>query len=252
MELSFSHLYVCYGPLISLLRLLAYVLPPLLLRRLLNRPASPHDLVIPALAVSLLPCAFSTLAGFWHAFRWLTSLRITGASSESLVWACLSGSLALLHSALPVTVVLMVVALVVLLRRMRVMPHASPSRTVGVPLLAGVLAVALLLPAAFFSRPVPGLIGVDETARTDARHLTLLLAIILTCASLVALGLAIYLFATLRPPHIVGSGTGQTIALFAIVFLLLGLSFSLSFLPGHNQQALPWEWPHPSAPHSGA
>ena len=250
--MSFSHLYINYGPVIASLRLLAYALPPLLLWRLLNRPASPHNLVIPALAASLLPCVFSTLAGLWHAFRWLTALRITGSSSESLVWACLSGSLELLHSAVPATVVLLVVALVVLLRRLRVTPHESSSRAVGVPLLAGIVAVALLLPAAFFSYPIPGLIGADESARTDARQLTLVFAIMLTGAFLASVGLVVYLFVTRRPPHLATSGAGQAIALFAIVALLLGLSFSLSFLPGHSQQAVPSEWTHPSTPHGGA
>jgi hypothetical protein len=148
--------------------------------------------------------------------------------------------------------VLLVVALVVLLRRLRLTPHASPARAVGIPLLTGIVAVTLLLPAAFFSQPIPGLIEVAEPARTDARHLTLVLAIILTGAFLVLFSLAVHLFVTRQPPHIAGFGPGRAIALFAIVALLLGLSLSLSFLPGHSQQAVPWEWTHPTTPHSGA
>jgi hypothetical protein len=32
---------------------------------------------------------------------------------------------------------------------------------------------------------------------------------------------------------------------------VLVLSFSLSFLPGHNQQSLPWEWSHTHVTHGG-
>src|SRR5512140_1319271 len=119
MEMAFEHVIVCHGPVVAWLRLLAYTVSPILLWRILQRPAPAPDLVLPSLAASLLPYLLTSLAGLWNSLRWLTGLRLTAFASDSLLWACLTGSLDVVHSGRLATAVLLLASLVVLVRRFR-------------------------------------------------------------------------------------------------------------------------------------
>ncbi len=251
MEMSFDHVIVCHGPVVAWLRLLAYTVSPVLLWRVLQRPVPAPNLVLPSLAVSLLPYLLTSLAGFWNSLGWLTGLRLTASASDSLVWACLTGSLDVVHSGLLATVALLLASVVAILRRFRLPTSATGTRRLSVPFLVAIVAALVLSPALLFSHPLQAFTAFDEATRAHAHRLTLYVFVCFICAYFLASAFAVVLAFLRRPPCTRPPSASQAVALLSIAALLLVLSFSLSFLPGHNQQFLPWEWGHTGVTHGG-
>ncbi len=215
-----------FGPVVALLRLVSYVLPPLLLARVLSRQASRTPLVLPVL-VALLPAFLCGIAALWNAFVFVHNLIQYSGPSAPLAWSGLAGSAGIARFGIPGALLLLMITAFLLYRR-------RPTG-VTVPVARGpVSSVAVLLLTAFLVGPMAVLTFPPAAILSPDRLIylqgcqSLRARLILVGAVLIAFTAIVVVFALIpRSRHFLRLDGCGRVLLFVAAFALLVLTWSL-------------------------
>ena len=241
-----------FGPVVALMRLIAYVLPPLLLARVLSRHAPRTSPVVPIL-VALLPAFFCGVAALWNAFVFVHNLIQYSRPSAPLAWSGLAGSSGIARFGIPGALILLIVTASILYRR----PPAGPTvlATGGLPRSVGILSLAIFLvgPMAVLSFPPAAMLSLDRHIYLNGCQ-SLRVRLILVGTILAAFTSLVVVLALIPRTRLFLRLEGRgPVLLFAAAFALLGITWALGGVPRHNalKDAVPLRAAH-LLPHPGA